>query len=187
MTHKTLAAALITAILLTTGGVQAQDMMGHGTHHGGMPAGTIPTLPGQDAFGAIQEIVGILEADPATDWSKVDIEALRRHLIDMNEVTLNAETKPEPIDGGVRITVTGNGRTLGAIRRMVADHGHEVNGPKGWTAATEAIPDGATLTVTSADPVEAVKIRALGFMGIMVQSDHHQAHHLAMAKGEFTH
>jgi hypothetical protein len=26
-------------------------------------------LPGQDAFGAIQEIVAILDADPNTDWS----------------------------------------------------------------------------------------------------------------------
>jgi hypothetical protein len=45
----------------------------------------IPTMPGQDSFGAIQEIVRILEADPNTDWSKVDLEALRQHLIDMNE------------------------------------------------------------------------------------------------------
>ena len=29
-----------------------------------------PTMPGQDAFGAIQEIVRMLEADPNTDWSK---------------------------------------------------------------------------------------------------------------------
>ena len=42
-----------------------------------------PTMPGQDAFGAIQETVSLLEADPATDWSKVNIAALREHLIDM--------------------------------------------------------------------------------------------------------
>jgi len=42
-------------------------------------------MPGQDAFGAIQEIVQILDADPKTDWSKVDLEALRQHLIDMDE------------------------------------------------------------------------------------------------------
>ena len=54
---------------------------------------TIPMLPGQDAFGAIQEIVHILDADPKTDWSKVDLEALRQHLIDMNEVTLHAEPR----------------------------------------------------------------------------------------------
>ena len=52
---------------------------------------TTPTLPGQDAFGALQEIVSILEADPHTDWSKVNLEALREHLIDMNEVTLRAD------------------------------------------------------------------------------------------------
>ena len=40
-----------------------------------------PTRPGQDAFAAIQAIVQILDADPQTDWSKVDLEALRQHLI----------------------------------------------------------------------------------------------------------
>ena len=50
----------------------------------------LPTMPGQDAFGAIQEVVQILDADPTTDWSKVNISALREHLIDMNEVTLHA-------------------------------------------------------------------------------------------------
>ena len=47
-------------------------------------------MPGQDAFGTIQEIVQILQSDPKTDWSKVNIDALRQHLIDMNEVTLHA-------------------------------------------------------------------------------------------------
>ena len=49
-----------------------------------------PSKPAQEAFGAIKEIIGTLEADPNTDWSKVDIGALREHLIDMNEVTLNS-------------------------------------------------------------------------------------------------
>ena len=55
------------------------------TAHGG--EGLVPTMPGQEAFGTIQEIVRMLEADPATDWSKVNIGALREHLIDMDEVT----------------------------------------------------------------------------------------------------
>ena len=64
---------------------QHQRMMGART---GMHAtSTTPTMPGQDAFGAIQEIVQILDADPKTDWSKVDLDALRQHLIDMNEIT----------------------------------------------------------------------------------------------------
>jgi hypothetical protein len=43
---------------------------------GGMHrASANPTMPGQEAFGAIQEIVRILDADPKTDWSRVDLEA----------------------------------------------------------------------------------------------------------------
>ena len=53
-------------------------------------ANALPTMPGQEAFGTIQEIVRMLEADPSTDWAKVNIAALREHLIDMNEVTLRA-------------------------------------------------------------------------------------------------
>ena len=74
----------------------ARHGQGQGTGmHGGMHgqqfgAAGVPTMPGQDAFGTIQEIVQMLEADPATDWSKVNIAALREHLIDMNEVTLHA-------------------------------------------------------------------------------------------------
>ena len=45
--------------------------------------------------GAIGEIVRILEADPKTDWSKVNLEALRQHLIDMNEVALHADAAVE--------------------------------------------------------------------------------------------
>ncbi len=63
----------------------------------GEPDVGIPTMPGQDAFGAIQEIVRILEADPKTDWSKVNLEALRQHLIDMSEVTLKADAVTKPI------------------------------------------------------------------------------------------
>ena len=90
-----------------------------------------PTLPGQDAFGAIQEIVRILEADPKTDWSKVNLEALRQHLIDMNEVTLKADVAAKQIDGGLEFAVTGAGPTVGAIQRMVPAHAQEINGLHG--------------------------------------------------------
>ena len=81
-----------------------------------------PTMPGQDAFGTIQEVVQILEADPSTDWSKVNIAALREHLIDMNEVTLHAAATEQALENGVEIAVTGEGRTLAAIKRMVPAH-----------------------------------------------------------------
>jgi hypothetical protein len=126
-------------------------------------------MPGQDAFGAIQEIVRTLEADPKTDWSRVDLEALRQHLIDMNDVTLQANAEAKSIDGGLEIAVTGSGRTLAAIQRMVPAHAAEINGLNGWSAKTA---------------MEAQHIRGLGFIGLMVSGAHHQAHHIAMAKGE---
>jgi hypothetical protein len=154
--------------------------------HPGMGAGlSTPRMPGQGAFGAIQEIVRILDADPKTDWSKVDLEALRQHLIDMNEVTLKADTVAKPVDGGLEIAVTGSDRTLIAIQRMVPAQAREINGLNGWGAKAEPLPNGVLLTVTAADPKEAQHIRGLGFIGLLVSGSHHHPHHLAMAKGKF--
>ena len=166
---------------------QHQGMMPMGGHAGMHAASTTPTMPGQDAFGAIQEIVQILDADPKTDWSKVDLEALRQHLIDMNEVTLRADAAPKQIDGGLEIAVTGNGRTLVAIQRMVPAWARMMNGQHGWTAKADTLPNGELLTVTATDPKEIEHIRGLGFIGLLVSGSMHQPHHLAMARGEFEH
>jgi hypothetical protein len=154
--------------------------------HAQPSAAALPESSGQDAFGAIQEIVQILEADPATDWSKVNIAALRAHLIDMNEVTLYAKADVRMTDDGIVIAVTGEGRTRDAIKRMVPAHVHEL-ASLGWNANTSELPDGVTLTVTVNNAVSLAKLKALGFIGIMVQGGHHQPHHLMMAKGAFVH
>lgn len=172
---------------------QGQPPHPHGAHSmpsevsppAAVPA-RLPTAPGQDAFGAIQEIVGILEADPTTDWSKVDIMALRAHLIDMNEVTLNALAKQENLPDGVTLTVTGTGRTRGAIQRMLPAHANELT-KLGFSARTTLLPDGVRMTVTSPDKDQAVKLKALGFIGILALGAHHQRHHLMMARGQFRH
>jgi len=161
--------------------------MNGGMHqHGGMHGqqSGLPTMPGQDAFGTIQEIVQMLEADPATDWSKVNIAALREHLIDMNEVTLRAAAAERMLDNGIEIAVTGEGRTLAAIKRMVPAHVNELK-EIGWNAKSEELPNGVKLTVIASESTPVTKLKALGFMGIMVQGGHHQPHHLMMAKGEF--
>jgi hypothetical protein len=156
--------------------------------HGGMQSGasSTPTMPGQDAFGAIQEIVRILESDPKTDWSKVNIEALRQHLIDMNEVTLHAVAVQHDLDNGIEIAITGEGRTAEAIKRMVPAHVGELH-EIGWNAKSEDIPNGVKLTVLASETQPLTKLKALGFMGIMVQGSHHQPHHLMMALGQLTH
>jgi hypothetical protein len=170
--------------------MQQNRMGGQMMHdrHGMMGSGSSgqPALPGQEAFGTVQEIVRILEADPTTDWSKVNISALREHLIDMDEVTMRASATERTLDNGVEIEMTGMGRTLVGIKRMIPAHVHELS-QFGWNAKTEDLPNGIKLTVTSTDPKQVVKLRALGFMGIMVQGSHHQQHHLMMAKSEFTH
>ena len=178
------------------GGMQG---MGQGMHggmqggmgqHGGMSGprfggAGVPSMPGQDAFGAIQEVVQLLESDRSTDWSKVDIAALREHLIDMNEVTLHAAASERMLVNGIEIAVTGEGRTFAAIMRMVPAHVRELQ-EIGWNAKTEDLPNGVKLTVTASEAQPLAKLKALGFVGIMVQGGHHQPHHLAMAKGEFS-
>jgi hypothetical protein len=99
-----------------------QAMGPHGMMHAGQP-----TMPGQDAFRTIQEIVNILEADPKTDWSRVNIAALRDHLIDMNEVTLRAAATERKLDSGLEIAVTRESRTLDAINQMVPAHARELS------------------------------------------------------------
>jgi hypothetical protein len=176
------------------GGHMGQGMHGgmQGGMHGGMgmnggmhgQQSSAVSMPGQDAFGTIQEVVQILQADTSTDWSKVNIAALRQHLIDMNEVTLRAVATERVLDNGIEIAVSGEGRTLEAIKRMVPSHVNELR-EIGWNAKSEDLTNGVKITVIASDAQPLTKLKALGFMGIMVQGGHHQPHHLMMAKGQF--
>jgi hypothetical protein len=189
LTLRTIAIAMTLAGASAWSGLAQQPPPAHPSHHPRTPDLTpaVPELPGQDAFGAIQEIVRILEADPATDWSKVDVDALREHLIDMSELTLHAKVDRQPIEGGLRMEVTGDGRTLAAIQRMVPAHARQIDGTQGWTVKADRSPRGVVWIVTSTDPIQTAKIRGLGFIGLMSLGAHHQRHHLAIAKGEPVH
>jgi hypothetical protein len=163
-------------------------------HEGAVPMdheahmrGSSPTMPGQDAFGAVAEIVRILDADPDTDWSKVDLERLRQHLIDMNEVVLGSRVKQTPIPSGLSMDVTGTGRTARAIRAMVIPHAAELNAMEDWSAKAAPIRGGVRLIVTAKKPDDAravARLRGLGFIGLLTAGAHHGPHHLAMARGE---
>jgi len=126
------------------------------------------TEQGQSAFAAIEEIVLALDADPNTDWSKVNISGLREHLVDMELVFTDASVETSEIENGFRFIVTGTGKTKGAIQRMSFAHA------------------GVILTVTTtADDTH--KLRAFGFFGIMAMGMHHQDHHWMMATGSNPH
>lgn len=148
---------------------------------------TLPTQAGQSAFGAISEIVGILKADPRTDWSRVNLEALRQHLIDMDAVTMRAAVASRTVPGGFEADVTGEGTTVGAIRRMLGSHTKMLSQGADYRATATEIPGGARLSVVAADardPKIVSRIRGLGFAGILTEGDHHVRHHLAIARGD---
>jgi hypothetical protein len=150
-------------------------------------AGALPTQAGQAAFGAISEIVRMLDADPNTDWSRVNIEALRQHLIDMDDVTMHAVVSQRSVPGGVEMTVTGSGRTAGAIKRMAVNHRRMLDQESEYHATATERSDGAIITVMAKDSSDArlvARIRGLGFAGLMTQGEHHAAHHLAIARGD---
>lgn len=169
---------LLTACMLLFGAVRLEAQ-----EHVMAPS----TSPGQAAFGAIRDVVRVLEADPATDWSKVNLEALRQHLIDMDDVTMRSEVVQQPIAGGLQMDITGAGRTAGAIRRMLASHAAMLDGSAQYRASASEIPNGMRLTVTSKNPGDAkavARIRGLGFAGLLTEGDHHASHHIALARGD---
>ncbi len=150
------------------------------------PAAAVPKEGGQSAFAAIAEVVRLLDADPRTDWSKVNVEALRQHLIDMDEVTMRAAVRAEPIDGGAAFIVTGSGRTLEAIRRMTRSRA-ATGTPDGSVRMSVSDVDGGVRFVALAgNPADAravARIRGLGFIGVVSLGDHHAPHHLGIAAG----
>lgn len=145
-----------------------------------------PTRAGQEAFATIAEIARLLDADPATDWSKVDLEALRAHLRDMDDVTLRAEVRMTPVEGGAVFDVQGTGRVREAIRRMALSHGATIAPSDGFTWTAASTPTGARVTIRATradDRTMQSHIRALGFVGMLTLGDHHTAHHLGIANG----
>jgi hypothetical protein len=159
----------------------------HSNHSSYQQAGTSssslaqPIEAGQSVFAAIAEIVAILESDPTTDWSSVNIDALREHLVDMNLLTLNAIVSKELTTEKVVFTITGSKDTQRAIKAMVPAHAKQLALITPWGLSTQVGDNGVTLTLTSKDTKELEKINRLGFFGIMAIGAHHQAHHLAMA------
>ncbi len=149
-------------------------------------ATTRPTRAGQEAFATIAEIVRLLDADSTTDWSKVDIEALREHLRDMDDVTMRADIRATPVPGGATFDVQGTGRVREAIRRMALSHGATIAPSDGFTWTATSTATGARVTIRALKATDRhmeARIRALGFVGVLTLGDHHTAHHLGIANG----
>lgn len=157
-------------------------------HAAASPTTASPQAPGQDAFAAIREITQRLEQDPATDWRKVDIGALREHLVDMDNVMVRSRARAVEIAGGARFEVTADEpAVIASIQRMATAHARTADAAPGVTLQATATPKGAVLTVTASDAATASRIRALGFYGLLSQGDHHGPHHLMIAQGGGAH
>jgi hypothetical protein len=200
MRHRSLVTALLSLTVPSLLAAQAADCakvngamdpasMDHAAHRAAMNqcARSLPTSPGQAAFGAIAEVVRMLDADPNTDWSRVNVEALRQHLIDMDEVTMRAVVTQRNVPGGLEMEVTGTGLAADAIKRMAINHSRMLDEQADYHASAQEIANGARITVTAKQPSDArmvARIRGLGFAGLMTEGDHHAAHHLALARGD---
>jgi hypothetical protein len=178
------------ALLLVMAGLISTPVYAQSTSHkhvaGMSHAETVlPKEPGQGAFAAFSEIVTLLTADPATDWSTVDITGLRNHLVDMDILVSDSVVTSRDVPGGLEIRVASGVPGNAAALRMVPTHAPFVQAETGWDSVVSQ--DGETLIWTVTAMADETQIRALGFFGLMATGDHHREHHLGMARGIMVH
>ena len=174
------AAALLSTTILAAAAAATAD-----PSHGA--SAQVLTQPGQATFAAISETVQLLSSDPATDWSKVNIDTLRAHLVDMDNVFARSTVHSSSVPDGARFRVTGDATTAASIKAMTGAH-FATAGAANWKVVIAPLPNGVDMTVTSTSAAEAAKIRALGFYGLMALGDHHARHHLMLARaGSMSH
>ncbi|MFP4622528.1 MAG: hypothetical protein ACLFM7_14565 [Bacteroidales bacterium] len=157
-----------------------------GQHNHTGKSSTPLTMPGNEVFGTIQEVVQKLEADPDTDWSEVDLEALRQHLLDMKAFTEEVEVlSKKPVENGVKIQVRPKSKqAVGALKRLFSMHPAMLKKEKGWEMKTQKQGKQWTIICTTDEQTEVDRIRALGYIGLLAEGAHHQRHHWMIATGE---
>lgn len=154
----------------------------------GAAAGEPLRQSGQAVFGALREVLDRLEADPATDWSRVDLDGLREHLVQMDLVFRGARVVRAPLADGMRYTVSGDADVLAAAGAMGAMHARQLRAEQpSWRVEVESRAADVVFEVRSSDPAQQAKIRGLGFFGLLATGAHHAAHHWALAAGGDAH
>ena len=163
----------------------SKHTMKHGQHS--TQGAGMPREVGEAGFAAIAEIVSLLSNNPDTDWTKVNINGLRDHLVMMNQLVLGATVDEQAIDNGMHFSVTGQGEVLKAIQQMVPAHAAELNKMNEFTVTTAPTELGIILEVAGTNSATNAKIKGLGFFGLMATGSHHQMHHMMMATGNGHH
>jgi hypothetical protein len=146
------------------------------------------TESGTDPFAVMQEAIAALEANPGTNWEKVNIEALRLHLVEMQDMTLNVDVTQTRIDNGFKAVVTPtSSRAVKSLTKVLSAHPAQMEAETGWDMQVSNNNGVFTLNVTTENVKDVAKIRGLGYIGVMAYGNHHQPHHWAMASGENPH
>ena len=159
-------------------------MMGHNT----APTQVVLTESGTDPFATLQEVIAALESNTNTNWEKVNIEALRLHLVEMQDMTINVDVKQQYIDNGFQAVVTPTtNRAVQSLTRVLSGHPAQMKAETGWDMQVRDNNGVFTLTVTTDNAIDVAKIRGLGYIGVMAYGNHHQPHHWAIASGDNPH
>ena len=164
--------------------------MNHAAMMGNNTAATpvVLTESGADPFATLQEVITALEANPDTNWEKVNIEALRLHLVEMQDMIINVDVKQQHIDNGFQAVVTSTtNRAVKSLTRVLSGHPAQMKAETGWDMQVQNNDGVFTLTVTTKKAHDIAKIRGLGYIGVMAYGNHHQPHHWAIASGDNPH
>lgn len=147
------------------------------------------TEPGNDVFGTIREVVQKLEANPDTDWSQVDLEALRQHLLDMEAFADDVVVlSQQEINNGTKITVRGTSERAGrAFKRLFGMHPAMLKQETGWVMKATQNDEQWVIPCASEKPSEVAKIRGLGYIWLLAEGGHHQTHHWMIVNARHPH
>lgn len=190
MNRLTVVPAFTLAALLTSHAASENGHSHNASHdHAAMHPDVTLTEAGNDVFGTLQEVIRALNENPNTDWSQVDLEALRQHLLDMRDMTLNVDViESEALKNGAQWTIQATTkRAQAALTRVLAAHPEQLAHETGWVMTVEHADEKFQIQVTSQHAKDAAKIQGLGYIGIMAYGDHHQPHHWAMANSANPH
>jgi len=151
------------------------DMAQHSQHQSRIVSSVL-TESGTDIFATIQEVIHKLSTDPDTDWSKVNLEALRQHLRDMFEFSYNVDVlSQQAIEHGVKIKVKPvTVRAEKALDKVLNAHPMMLKMETGWDMQSTKTDREYQIIVTTTNPSEIDKIRGLGYIGLLAIGNHHQ-------------
>ena len=147
------------------------------------------TQAGNDIFATIQEVIVKLDNNPDTDWHKVNIEALRQHLLDMNDMAINVEVVNKKfLKNGLEVVVQAlTTRAETTLERVFKAHPYHLGRETGWDMQVVRKGKQFIVTTITEKTEDVAKIVALSYIGLMAYGNHHQPHHWAISTKQNPH